>query len=106
MVWSRTGKWRPEEEGPLVDAFGDDVTIDLIERSPVDPRVMLVWVEWDRLPPSIYLVSFQQLTPTGTPMRREYMSVAEAKSSPEWAQYFPSDDSGTPQTSSRATEEA
>ena len=90
MIWSRTAGWHPEEEEPLVEAFGDDVTIDLIERSPVDPRVLLVWVEWDRLPPSIYLVDFRHTTPTGTPARREYMSVAEAKASAEWAPFFAS----------------
>ena len=89
MIWSRTAGWRPEEEGPLVDAFGDDVTIDLIERSPVDPRVMLVWVEWDRLPPSIYAVSFRTLNERGYPRRQEFMSVADAKVSEEWGAYFP-----------------
>ena len=94
MIWSRTAGWRPEEEEPLVEAFGDDVTIDLIERSPVDPRVLLVWIEWDRLPPSIYLVDFRHPTSTGTPARREYMSVAEAKASAEWAPFFPNAERG------------
>ena len=88
MIWTRSGGWRPEEEQPLVDRFGDDVTLDLLERSSVDPRVMLVWVEWDRLPPSIYLVNFGQLSEHGTPFAREYLSVAEAKAG-EWAPYFP-----------------
>ena len=89
MIWTRTGGWRPEEEQPLVDCFGDDVTLDLLERSPVDPRVMLIRVEWDRLPPSIYVVSFRTLNERGYPHRREYMSIAEAKASEEWAAYFP-----------------
>lgn len=89
MVWTRSGGWRPEEEEPLLHAFGDDVELDLVERSPVDPRVLIAWVGWYRLPPSIYLVSFQTLTPTGTPYRREYMHIEDIKASAEWGRYFP-----------------
>lgn len=86
--WTTRGGWLPEEEDPLTGRFGDDVTLELIERSPVDPRVLIIWVEWDRLPPSIYLVDFRQRSERGTPYANEYMSVAEIKAS-EWGRFFP-----------------
>lgn len=86
--WTVHGGWLPEEEGPLTDRFGDDVTLELLARSPVDPRVLIVWVEWDRLPPSIYLVDFRRQDRYGLPVADEYMSVAEIKAG-EWGRFFP-----------------
>lgn len=104
MVWTHTGGWRPEEEEPIQLAFGDDVMIDLLERSPVDPRVLIAWIEWYRLPPSIYLVSFQTFTPTGTPYRREYMHVEDIKASEEWGRYFPAQEEAAGETAAAAPE--
>lgn len=89
MIWSRTGGWQPEEEALLLECFGDDVTVDLVERSSVDARVLLIWVEWDRLPSSIYVISFQQLNERGLPLRHEFLSLPEVRTSPEWGRYFP-----------------
>ena len=88
QVWSRHGGWTPEEEVLLLSYFGDETTLDIIERSPVEPRVVITWVEWDRLPPSIYLVDFRARTKYDTPVCEEFMSVAAAKVS-KWAEYFP-----------------
>lgn len=79
--------WRPEESTPLVDAFGDDVVLELIRRSSRDPKVLIVWVGWYRLPPSIFLVNFGELSASGTPWRREYTSVDEILHS-SWGSYF------------------
>jgi hypothetical protein len=103
MVWIHPEAGRPEEEDPLLKAFGDDVDLDLIERSLVDPRVMIVWVGWYRLPPSIYLVSFQTFTPTGTPYRREYMHIEDIKASAEWGRYFPPRDEAQGEPGSATT---
>ncbi len=86
--WTTRGGWRPEEEEPLTGRFGDDVTLELIARSPVDPRVLIVWVEWDRLPPSIYLVDFRRLSEHGLPQGDEYPSVAAIAAS-DWGRFFP-----------------
>ena len=88
MVWSLYGGWSEEEEQLLLSHFGDDTTLDIIERSPVEPRVVITWVEWDRLPPSIYLVDFRARTKYDTPVCEEFMSAALAKAS-KWADCFP-----------------
>jgi hypothetical protein len=88
MVWSLYGGWSPEEEQLLLSYFGEDTTLDIMERSPVDRRVVITWVEWDRLPPSIYLVDFRERTQYDTPVCVEFMSAAEAKAS-KWADCFP-----------------
>lgn len=95
----RRNDWRPEEIEPLLEAFGDDVELELLRRSPRDPRVLIVWVGWDRLPPSIFLVTFQELTATGTPVRHEFMSVGEIFSS-AWGHYFPDESASQNETGS------
>lgn len=87
-IWSRHGGWTPEEEELLLSHFGDDTTLDIIERSPVEPSVVITWVEWDRLQPSIYLVDFRERTKYDTPVCEEFMNVAAAKAS-KWAACFP-----------------
>lgn len=88
MIWSRQGGWTPEEEELLLAHFGDDTTLEIMERSPVEPRVVITWVEWDRLPPSIYLVDFRERTRYDTPVCEEFMTAAAAKAS-KWADCFP-----------------
>ena len=87
-IWSRHGGWTPEEEELLLSYFGDETTLDIIERSPVEPSVVITWVEWDRLQPSIYLVDFRERTKYDTPVCEEFMNVAAAKAS-KWAACFP-----------------
>ena len=82
-------KWRPGEEEPLTNRFGDDTSLDLLERSPVDPRVMIVWVGWYRLPPSIYVVDFRRMAPENYPFADEFRSAALIKAHPDWAPFFP-----------------
>ena len=91
MISSRRGGWTPEEETLLLGHFGDDTTLDIIERSPVEPSVVITWVEWDRLPPSIYLVDFRERTKYDTPVCEEFTSVAAAKAS-KWSACFPAQD--------------
>lgn len=88
MIWSLRGGWTPEEETLLLSYFGDETTLDIIERSQVEPRVVITWVEWDRLQPSIYVVDFRARTKYDTPVCEEFMSVAAAKAS-KWADCFP-----------------
>jgi hypothetical protein len=90
MIHSRQNGWRPGEEEPLANRFGDDTTLDLLERSPVDPRVMIVWVGWYRLPPSIYVVDFRRMAPEKYPFAEEFRSAALIKAHPDWAPFFPS----------------
>ena len=90
MVWTNHGGWTPEEHELLYSYYGDDTTLDIIERSPVEPSVVITWVEWDRLPPSYYIVDFRERTQHGTPVCQEFMSIAEAKAS-KWAEYFPTE---------------
>jgi hypothetical protein len=96
-IWSRLGGWTSEEEDLLLSYFGDETTLDIIERSPVEPSVVITWVEWDRLQPSIYLVDFRERTKYDTPVCEEFMNVAAAKAS-KWAAYFPPSEEtiGTP----------
>ncbi len=94
MLSSRQGGWTPEEAELLIAHFGDDTTLDIIERSPIEPRVVITWVEWDRLPPSIYLVDFRERTKYDTAVCEEFRSVALAKAS-KWAEYFQATDEGS-----------
>ncbi|HEY8598424.1 MAG TPA: hypothetical protein VIL85_08330 [Thermomicrobiales bacterium] len=93
MVLSRQGGWTLEEGELLIAHFGEETTLDIIERSPIEPRVVITWVEWDRLPPSIYLVDFRERTKYDTAVCEEFMSVADAKAS-KWAGYFPATEQG------------
>ena len=95
MLSSRQGGWTPEEAELLIAHFGEETTLDIIERSPIEPSVVITWVEWDRLPPSIYLVDFRERTKYDTAVCEEFMSVAAAKSS-RWADCFPVADQGPP----------
>ena len=79
------------EEDLLLAHFGDDTTLDIIERSPIEPSVVITWVEWDRLQPSIYLVDFRERTKYDTPVCEEFMNVAAAKAS-KWAADLPPTD--------------
>lgn len=88
MIESNHGGWTPEEATLLFSYFGDDTVLDIMERSPIEPRVVITWVEWDRLPPSIYLVDFRARTKYDTPVCEEFMSAAAAKAS-RWADLFP-----------------
>ncbi len=88
LISSNRGGWSPEEEALLLGHFGDDTTLDIIERAPIEPRVVLTWVAWDRLPPSIYLVDFRERTKYDTPVCEEFMTIAAAKAS-RWADLFP-----------------
>lgn len=94
MLSSNQGGWTKEEGELLLAHFGEDTTLDIIERSSVEPSVVITWVEWDRLPPSIYLVDFRERTKYDTPICEEFMSVALAKVS-KWAEYFPTTDQGS-----------
>lgn len=88
MIESNHGGWTPDEAALLFLHFGEDTVLDILERSPVEPRVVIAWVDWYRLPPSIYLVDFRERTQYGTPVCEEFLSVAAAKAS-RWAGVFP-----------------
>lgn len=88
QINTRRGGWSPEEEDLLFSHFGDDTILDIVERSPVEPRVVITWVEWLGLPSSIYLVDFRERTKYDTPVCEEFMSVAAARES-RWADLFP-----------------
>jgi hypothetical protein len=88
MLLSRQGGWTLEEAELLIAHFGEETTLDIIERSPIEPRVVITWVEWDRLQPSIYLVDFRERTKYNTAVCEEFMTVDAAKSS-KWAACFP-----------------
>jgi hypothetical protein len=90
MIWTQRGGWTPEEEELLLGHFGDDTTLEILERSLVEPSVVITWVEWDRLPPSYYIVDFRERTQYNTPVCQEFMSIPEAKAS-KWAEYFPAE---------------
>ena len=95
MLSSRRGGWTQEEGELLIAHFGEETTLDIIERSPIEPRVVITWVEWDRMQPSIYLVDFRERTKYDTAVCEEFMSVALAKAS-KWAAYFPATDEEPP----------
>jgi hypothetical protein len=91
MIESHHGGWSPEEGAGLLAYFGDDTVVDIIERSPVEPRVVIAWIEWDRLPPSIYLVDFRERTKYDTPVCEEFLSVEAAKLS-RWSSLWPAEE--------------
>jgi hypothetical protein len=91
MIWTQRGGWTPEEEELLLSHFGDDTTLEILERSPVEASVVITWVEWDRLPPSYYIVDFRERTQYNTPVCQEFMSIPEAKAS-KWAEFFPAEE--------------
>ncbi len=94
MIASNHGGWSPEEGAGLLAYFGADTVVDILERSPVEPRVVIAWIAWDRLPPSIYLVDFRERTRYDTPLCEEFMSVAMAKAS-RWSALWPAEDAAT-----------
>jgi len=94
MIESNHGGWSPEEGAGLLAYFGEDTVVDILERSPVEPRVVIAWIGWDRLPPSIYLVDFRERTKHDTPLCEEFMSVAAAKAS-RWSDLWPVEDAAT-----------
>lgn len=87
-VDSRLGGWSKAEAELLYRYFGDDTVLEIIERSPIEPQVVITWVEWYRLPPSIYVVDFRSRTQYDTPICEEVMSADEARSG-KWGEYFP-----------------
>ncbi len=90
MIESHHGGWSPEEGAGLLAYFGEDTIVDLLERSPLEPRVVIAWIEWDRLPPSIYLVDFRERTRYDTPVCEEFMSAAAAKAG-RWSDLWPAE---------------
>lgn len=88
LVWSEQGGWSQEEEELLFARYGDDTTLDIIERSPVDARVVITWVGWDRRHPEIYVVDFRARTKDGYVIAEPFMTVALAKEG-RWAAFFP-----------------
>jgi len=88
MIESNRGGWSLEEGAGLLAYFGEDTVVDILERSPIEPRVVIAWIEWDRLPPSIYLVDFRERTRYDTPICEEFMSVAASKAS-RWSDLWP-----------------
>ncbi len=94
MIESNHGGWSSEEGAGLLAYFGEDTVVDILERSPVEPRVVIAWIEWDRLPPSIYLVDFRERTKYDTPVCEEFMSAAAAKAS-RWSDLWPTEDATT-----------
>lgn len=88
LIWSDRGGWSMEEEELLYARFGDDTTLDIVSRSPVDPRVVVTWVAWDRQHPSIYLVDFRNRTRDGYVAAEEYMTIEQLRDS-AWGEFFP-----------------
>ncbi len=95
MIQSNYGGWSPAEEAGLLAYFGEDTTLDIIERSPIEPQVVITWVGWYRLPPSIYLVDFRERTQYDTPICEEFMTADAAKSG-KWAACFPKEATTAP----------
>ena len=96
-IWSDQGGWLPEEEPLLFSRFGDDTTLDIIKRSPVDPTIVIAWVQWDRQHPSIYVLDFKERTKYDTIGGEEFINLAAIMASEKWAPYFPLEE--TPATS-------
>ena len=89
QIWSDQGGWSPEEEALLYTRFGDDATLDIVERSPVDPTIVIAWVAWDRQHPDVMLLDFKERTQYDT-IGGEYWPTAEAvKASEKWGAFFP-----------------
>lgn len=94
LIWSDQGGWLPEEEVLLLSRFGDDTTLDIVRRSPVDPTIVIAWVQWDRLHPSIYAIDFKERTKYDTIGGEEFMSLAAILASERWGAYFPAEQAG------------
>ena len=88
-IWSDQGGWLPEEEPLLLSRFGDDTTLDIVRRSPVDPTIVITWVQWDRQHPSIYAIDFKERTKYDTIGGEEFMNLAAILASERWGPYFP-----------------
>lgn len=89
VIWSDQGGWSPEEEALLLSRFGDDTTLDIVERSTVDPTIVITWVQWDRQHPEVYLIDFKERTKYDTIGGEYFPTVAAARASEKWARYFP-----------------
>jgi hypothetical protein len=88
-IWSDHGGWSPEEEGLLHSRFGEDVTLDIIERSPVDPTIVLAWVEWGFQHPEIYVLDFKERTKYNTIGGKDFPTVAAVRADEQWGRFFP-----------------
>jgi hypothetical protein len=88
-IWSDRGGWSPEEEALLYTRFGDEVTLDIIERSPVDPTIVITWVEWGFQHPEIYVLDFKERTKYDTIGGEDFPSVKAIRASEKWGTYFP-----------------
>ena len=89
LIWSDRGGWSPEEEELLLSRFGDDTTLDIVERSPIDPTIVITWVQWDRQHPEVYLIDFKERTKYDTIGGEDFPTVAALKASEKWGHYFP-----------------
>lgn len=88
-IWSDRGGWSPEEQELLFSRFGEDVTVDIIERSPIDPTLVLTWVAWYFQHPEIYAIDFKERTKYDTIGGEDFATVAAARASEKWGPYFP-----------------
>ena len=88
VIWSDRGGGSPEEEELLYARYGDDTTLDIVARSPVDSRVVITWVAWDRQHPSIYVVDFRARTKDGYVAAEEYLTMQHIRDS-AWGEFFP-----------------
>jgi hypothetical protein len=86
---SDQGGWLPEEEALLLSRFGEEVTLDIIERSPVDPTVVMAWVAWDFQHPEIYVLDFKERTRYDTIGGVDFANVASVRAHETWGPYFP-----------------
>jgi len=88
-IWSDRGGWSPEEEQLLFSRFGDDVTLDIIERSPIDPTLVITWVAWSFQHPEIYVIDFKERTKYDTIGGEDFPTVAAVRASEKWGKFFP-----------------
>ena len=88
-IWSDRGGWSPEEQELLFSRFGDDVTLDIIERSAVDPTIVLTWVAWGFQHPEIYVLDFNERTKYDTIGGVDFANVAAVRADATWGPYFP-----------------
>jgi hypothetical protein len=73
----------------LLSRFGDDTTLDIVERSTVDPTIVITWVAWDRQHPEVYLIDFKERTKYDTIGGEYFPTAVAARASEQWAHYFP-----------------
>jgi hypothetical protein len=88
-IWSDRGGWSTEEQELLLSRFGDEVTLDIIERSPVDPTIVMTWVAWDFQHPEVYVIDFKERTKYDTIGGVDMPNVASVRASEKWGPYFP-----------------